>query len=246
MDILVVNHNQPKFTIDLIEDLKSQTYGYNLTLVNNGCDDDKVVSTQIGEVENLNWNAPLNQIWNVFAKQSKADYICFLNNDVRITDNFVEDTVRIFEKEPKVGLVIHVTNNTNCIKAGELHYKVLDIPLCQGWDFSIRRNIYPEISPQMKIFGGDDYIFAKVVSRGWKVAIAISSPILHYKEKTREIVKYIDDIQANDQKHFCRILKYEGLNVVPNTTAYNISEKYCNVQTEQKWLNSNNKLKTII
>lgn len=239
MDILVVNHNQPKYTEDLLCDLGKQTHEFNLTLINNGCDVDKKVSTDIGKVTDVDYNAPLNYIWNAYAYESENDYICFLNNDIRIPNNFVKDTVDIFENEPDVGLVIHVTNNINCMTPGELKYKILDIPLCQGWDFSIRREIYPKIDTQLKVFGGDDYIFAKLVKEGWKVAIAISSPIIHFKEKTRKIVKHIDDIQTNDQKHFWRIIKQEGLSVVPNTTAYGISEKYCNAQIEQRWLDAN-------
>ena len=100
----------------------------------------------------------------------------------------------------------------------DLEYKVLYPPYYQGWDFTIRRNIIPKIPKQLKIFGGDDYIFAKIVQKGYNVALVYSSPIIHYKEKTRINIPNIKEIQEEDAMNFYKILYMENLKQINITT----------------------------
>jgi hypothetical protein len=217
-------------------------------VINNGCTkqgkiDANMAQLSWNQLAESNENRNLNVLWNSFAKIMDAKYLCFLNNDIRITDNFLSDTVEVFEKEPEVGLVIHVTNHPKYLKAEEsLKYKVLETAMCQGWDFSIRSELYPEINTKrMSIFGGDDYIFAKLVKEGWKVAFVLSSPIIHFKEKTREINPLIGEIQRDDASEFMKIIQEENLAIVPNTVTMKVCGKYCDKQLEKRWIYENNK-----
>lgn len=247
INVLIVNHNQPNMTYDLLSDLESQTLNHKVLVVNNGCDENKSIVKPVNKnvkiFDNPN-NTHLNELWNKFGK-NKNKYLTFLNNDVRITDNFLKDTVDVFEREPNVGIVIHMTNNINFINSTELCYKIFkgENAICQGWDFSIRSEIYPEIdTDKLFIFAGDDYIFAKVVKEGWDIALVISSPILHHKEKTRELIPEIHKIQQHDTSNFFQIINKEDLKIVPNTTNVNICNRYCNKLVESKWKLQNNKV----
>jgi GT2 family glycosyltransferase len=212
LDILIVNHNNRKFTEAALHDLNQQTMLPNVRLINNGCTPDEIV--EFGNINDK--NEPLNSQWNRHIKSSR-NHLCFLNNDVRLTNNFVSDTDTIFNKEPDVGIVIHITNNPNFISKTKLNYVVLDIPLLQGWDFTVREGICPLInSDDLKIFGGDDYLFAKIVSMGWKIALVYSSPVLHFREQTRKIIPNINDIQNNDVENLFRILETDNLKGVHN------------------------------
>ncbi len=190
MHILVVNINNLKYTKDLIDDLSKQTYPFKLTLVDQG-------SSEIGTQEYLNklalmdefrivgndTNVDLCRLWNKFYLETTEPYLCFLNNDIRVTSNFVSDTVEIFKKEAHVGCVVHISNDSR-YQESELSYVIPHARFVQGWDFSLRREAYTLIPDEFKMFGGDDYLFLNLYSNGWKVAVALSSPIIHYGKKS--------------------------------------------------------------
>lgn len=237
--VLVVNHNQPEMTNKVIDDLLNQSFIPEIVVLNNGCTPDgriKHRETDNPTVFTNKKNVNLNTVWNSFELFTKNEYLCFLNNDVRIPRNFIKDTIEVLDKEQNVGIAIHATNNMNYIKPTDLDYTVLqNQPACQGWDFTIRKSIYPTISKNLRIFGGDDYVFAKVVKDGWKIAFITSSPILHLKEQTRKIVDGIKDIQSSDYRNLMEILKNEGLRVVPNTINVGLCGKHCTKEMENAW-----------
>lgn len=196
LSILIVNINNLVYTRDVINDLFQQSCpSFYITLVDQN-------SIEKGTTEFLNTlskeevmvvrncrNEPLNYLWNKFHEHCQAPYLCFLNNDVRVPRNFVEDTLKIFELEPTVGAVIHATNHSCYNSVTDLKYEILRNRYVQGWDFSIRREAYTPIPDSLKFFGGDDWIFTKLFAKGYKVACAISSPIIHYNAMSRKYYK---------------------------------------------------------
>lgn len=232
LTIVIVNHNQKKYTDQLLRDLNNQNNkNFRLRLINNGCRENELSfltdSELICDYHSTSFygdNMDLNWIWNDEADICSTEYICFLNNDVEITENFVDDTIKILDTYNDVDIVIHSTNNLICNKPTKLSCIGLPQPLYQGWDFTIRKDKYPHIPDSLRIFGGDNYIFAKVVKNGGKVILCTSSPIIHHKEITRNIVSRINDIQKSDASEFYRILMEEDLQIVPSTT----TTPYCN------------------
>jgi len=196
--IQVVNINGLAMTKNLVSDLLRQTHQFQLTLIDQG-------STEEGTREFLNSlvpipyinieiirndrNVDLNRLWNRLYYNSKASYLCFLNNDVRIPYNFVEDTVNVFEKEKSVGAVVHATNHRNYKRVTELNYAILEERIIQGWDFTMRREVYTPIPEDLKVFGGDDWLFVKMYRKFWNTAVVVSSPIIHYNAMSRKYYK---------------------------------------------------------
>jgi hypothetical protein len=235
LGIIIVNLNQITLTRNCIETLKNQinqnfkiylfdqnsnevgTENYLLECENNGI-----------QVYKNKENIPLNHLWSNFKYICDFEYLCFLNNDVELSNTFVDDTIKILDNESTVGAVIHITNNKYHLKSKDIiEYKIFnELPLYQGWDFSIRKKIMPDIPEVLKIFGGDDYIFAKLNASEYKIAIAYSSPIIHYKEKTRITVKNISQIQQNDALALFNIMRAEKLKQVDSTLNHGISGKY--------------------
>jgi GT2 family glycosyltransferase len=190
MHIVIVNINGLKYTVPLVDGLKHQTYPFKATVYDQN-------SFESGTKEFLESLQPpfevvmndshvdLNRIWDNHYLNSGDPYLCFLNNDVEVPHNFVEDTVRIFEAEPKVGCVIHSTNHPDFTKPAPFWYEVLSEKVVQGWDFTLRREAYVKIPDELKTFGGDDFLFSNLYQNGWKVAVALSSPIVHHYAKSR-------------------------------------------------------------
>jgi hypothetical protein len=48
----------------------------------------------------------------------------------------------------------------------------------------LRRELYVKIPDCLLFWGGDDILFRNLYDEGWKVAVANSSPIMHFRGKT--------------------------------------------------------------
>jgi len=193
LNILIVNINNLEYTKNLIDDLLCQTVRPKIFLVDQG-------STEEGTREYLysldniyvirnDHNVSLSRIWNNFYTMTDGGYLCFLNNDIRVPDNFVKDTMMTFEMDKSIGCVVHATNNPEYKKRDDLVYVVNVDQFCQGWDFSIRREAYTIIPDEITFFGGDDFIYHNLYEEKWGVATVLSSPIIHFHAKSRKEFK---------------------------------------------------------
>jgi len=190
---LIVNLNCLQHTKNLIQNLENQNLeDFEIFVADQN-------STEEGTEEFLEniqqkhivirhgYNKPLNHIWNWFIKVARHDYCAFLNNDIIIPKNFLKDTVEIFEKEPDVSCVIHPTNHPSWNTAkSTLEYTILDEKIRQGWDFSFRKKDWVHIPDVLEFYCGDDFIFENLYRKNKKVAMALSSPIIHLLSQTRK------------------------------------------------------------
>lgn len=215
LHIQIVNINRLEMTKQVVSDLFRQTHQFNLTIVDQG-------STEPGTKEYLyslreipyieviynDSNVDLNRLWNRLYRESNCPYLCFLNNDVRVPANFVEDIVNILDKEKSVGAVIHPTNHPDYQKTSKLNYAVLKDQIVQGWAFTLRREVYTVIPDDLKVFGGDDWLFVQMYRKHWKTAIALSAPIIHFHAKSRKYYK-------GDRQEEADALKQHGIERLP-------------------------------
>lgn len=234
LGILIVNYNQLKLTIDCVEDLRKQiNQNFELFVIDQNSDEkgtkeslDKLNTGNIKIIYN-NKNEDLNRVWNYFYSNCDSDYLCFLNNDIRLTNNFTDDIINIFNLENNVGAVVHVTNNLKYTKPNfKLNYEILSPPLYQGWDFTLRREAFTEIPKTLKIFGGDDFLFANLKNKKYEIALTYSSPIIHYKERTRKTRKDIHEIQQSDGINYWKEIKKRNLTHTNSTINTNKCNKY--------------------
>ena len=190
--IIVVNINGLAYTKSVVADILAQTYPFLVTIYDqNSCEPGTKeylasLSDPRLEVVQNTAHVDLNRLWNQHYHNSTLPYLCFLNNDVRIDTNFVADTISVFDAEPSVGCVIHTTNHPDYRTSGPLNYKVLEQPAIQGWDFTLRAEAYTKIPDDLKTFGGDDFLFANLYANGWRTAVVLSSPVVHYYAKSRK------------------------------------------------------------
>tara|TARA_R110000803_G_scaffold46648_3_gene97814 strand:+ start:1603 stop:2403 length:801 start_codon:yes stop_codon:yes gene_type:complete len=195
--VIVVNRNCLKYTKSLMKDLSLQSNrNFDLVLIDNA-------STEAGTSEFINLllkntphtiiknpnNESLNKIWNRYANQKQYKYVSFLNNDIEIPANFIDDTLSIFKREGNVSCVIHATNHTEhqTVKTN-LDYRVLPLSLQvrQGWDLTIKTETWEPIPETLQFYCGDDFIYEMMRRKGLNVAVALSSPVIHYQGMTRK------------------------------------------------------------
>jgi glycosyltransferase involved in cell wall biosynthesis len=194
--ILIVNRNNLKYTIDLINCLRNQTYSdFEITVVDNGSSEKNTESTLKSiqsqckiNLEFTGNNIPLNHLWNQFFLKNDYDLYSYLNNDIIIPKNYYSDTIEVFKRENNVGCVAHSTNHPNYQKVSSpVEYVKFSDKYRQGWDFTITKSAYSLIPKSLQFFCGDDFIFEKLYSKGMEFAIITSSPIIHYQGMTPRI-----------------------------------------------------------
>lgn len=190
ISVLVVNLNNLNYTKDCISDLLEQDCEFDLTIVDQNSTEEGTedyfssLSSEIEIIRN-SYNKPLNHIWNWFVEKSNTPYICLLNNDVRIAPNFLSSAVELLDKEKSVGFVNHVTNNSNYQEwSSELKYSIIESPYRQGWDPIFRKSCFSYIPNELSFFYGDDYIYSKLYTSGFKGAYVLNSPMIHYESST--------------------------------------------------------------
>lgn len=204
ISILVVNLNNLEFTKNCVNDLLNQDINFNLTIIDQNSSeygtwdylDDLFSRHSKGEfygkinvlsIYNTGYNKPLNYIWNEFVESSSTEFVCLLNNDVRLSPNFLSSAINVLDKEPQVAIVNHTTNSKDFSQwSDNLIYEIQDLPYRQGWDLIFRKQLYIKIPKQLKFFYGDDYIYSKFYDRGYKGAYILNSPIIHYERSTTE------------------------------------------------------------
>lgn len=202
ISVLLVNLNNLSYTKQCLEDLLNQDIVFNLRLVDQNSSetgtkeffDDFFTKHSNGEfygkidyleIFNTGFNKPLNYLWNDYTKESFTEFICLLNNDVKIAPNFLSSSISVLEKEPLVGFVNHVTNNlTYSSWSDSLEYVIMETPYRQGWDPTFRKSFYNQIPENLNFFYGDDFIYSKLYESGYKGAYILNSPMVHFERST--------------------------------------------------------------
>lgn len=188
LHILIINLDNLMFTRDCIQDLMNQIdMGFDLTLVDNAslepgiCELLTVLEKEGVHCKRYEKRGPLIWIWNAFYEQNQNEFLCFLNNDTRLSINYTKTIKQVFDKEPNVAIVGHVSNNIeHKTVSDELDYRKFYKKMRQGWDFTIRREDYKPIPERFKIYFGDDIIYNRVYDSGRESAMILNAPIVHY------------------------------------------------------------------
>ena len=226
ISVLVVNLNNLELTKNCINDLMMQDIEFDLTIVDQNSNE-LGTSDFLSEINNLlspvksitiiknNFNKSLNLIWNEFVEDSKNEFICLLNNDVRLCPNFLSSALDVLEIEKEVGFINHVTNNSEFSTFSDvLEYVIINQPYRQGWDPIFRKSCYHRIPDEIKFFYGDDYIYTKLYSSGMKGAYVLNSPIVHLWKQTTKEKGGMRDL-TDDKNHYKKaILDYKKLDFV--------------------------------
>ena len=122
VSILIINLNTLEYTKQCVKDLLNQSVPFNLTIIDQNSTEEGTLEyfnqllndfTNKNYVSKINflsiinsgYNKPINQSWNEFVINSNTEFICLLNNDVRLSPNFLDTSISVMDKEPSVGFV---------------------------------------------------------------------------------------------------------------------------------------------
>lgn len=120
VEIFILNYNGSRFLPECLESLRKVTRGehsIDISVVdNNSSDDSQAVVARFEEIhfiplsENFGFSKGNNLgVWErlktLRSSGRDADYLCFLNNDTRVSESWLIEAVRRFELSPKAGIV---------------------------------------------------------------------------------------------------------------------------------------------
>jgi len=137
-DIIVVVHNALESVKKCIDSIKVQTKTpYNLIIVDN--DSDKETKQYLQTIIDKNTSIITNSknygfgyANNIAIRKSKSKYVCFLNSDTIVTENWLSRLVEVFEIK-QAGFVGPVTNFASS-ETQQIEFSNLDVQ-----DFAIKR-----------------------------------------------------------------------------------------------------------
>ena len=116
VSILLLNYNNNSLSLDCIKSFQNQTYkNFEIILIDNGSENKSYLELK-KEIEELRKKFDINLIrskYNLYLaagnnkaiNYSKGEYLCILNNDTEVEDNFIEEMVTFLEKTPDAGLI---------------------------------------------------------------------------------------------------------------------------------------------
>lgn len=202
--VCIVNLDNLQYLKNCISDLLKQDASFDCTIIDQNSSEpalneyyeELTVQHPFINIKRNSTNEPLNHMWNWFHENHDNEYLCYLNNDVRIPTNFISDSEKIFELEKDVAVTFHSTNHPKYFKKTELSYQIYERGV-QGWDYTIRNECYHAIPSQLKVYAGDYYLYHEIyITQQKKSACISSSPILHYQGITGHRPEILNKRQA--------------------------------------------------
>ncbi len=227
--IVILTYNQLDYTRITIDSIRRHTKSpYEIIIVDNASTDGTVeylkaqkdIRTIFNE-ENVGFPAGCNQGMGV----AKGDYIVLLNNDVIVTDGWLEGMIECSEADPKIGIVGPMTNwisgcqlepNANYKKASQVQEfaakyrrknrkRWLEVPRVAGFCMLIKRTLLDQIGGLDSAFGigiceDDDYCMRARLA-GSRIAVAREVFIHHFGSKSfgkDGLEKYREVIRVNE------------------------------------------------
>ncbi len=106
VSVIIVNYNGEKYLDDCLSSLQSQDYAeYEIIIVDNASSDrSEEIVKKYRDVKfiKLDKNLGLAEGCNVGARESKGEYLCFVNNDMRFEPDFIRHLANALSREPDI------------------------------------------------------------------------------------------------------------------------------------------------
>jgi GT2 family glycosyltransferase len=196
-DIIIPVWNQLQLTRDCIEYIVKNTYyPYRLIIIDNGSEkdtqeylkelskDNKLQVILIRNEANLGYVKAINQ----GLKISDAPYACLLNNDTKVTNNWLENMVKIAEVIPRIGIVSPTSNESFPEDTENTEEIYIELAAADGFCMLIKHKVIEKIGFFDEIFGMGmweeiDYS-RRVYQAGFICVRAKNALVYHYGNKS--------------------------------------------------------------
>jgi len=192
-DIIIPVWNEYKLTKDCIDSIEKNTFlPYRIILIDNASDAEtasylkelseknKDTITLIRNEENLGFPKAVNQGIGLY----KAPYLCILNNDTEVYENWLEEMIRILQSDFSIGIINPSSNNLGQSKPLEgFSGKWIEMSSCIGFCMLIKREVIDKIGNFDEVFSPgnfEDTDFSRRAAKaGYKCVMAKGAYVYH-------------------------------------------------------------------
>lgn len=154
-------------------------------------------------------NLYVNPSWNLGVKESKFDYIGLFNDDVLVSENFcsriypyLTEDKGIFGSLGDSIVCVKTQEFFNPIKAGKIELSPTDC-IINGFGVIMigHRSAFPYIPEEMKVYGGDEYLFKINDDNGKRNYLIYGEEMRHYGSLSSSCSS-LNEIKDKDEKYF--------------------------------------------
>jgi GT2 family glycosyltransferase len=192
-DIIIPVWNERELTIECMESIKKNTpLSHRIILIDNASDE--ATRVYLKELSEKNKDAIIlirNEINAGFPKAvnqgiaiSNAPYLCILNNDTKVYENWLDEMIKIAEIDPGVGIVNPSSNNLG--QSGPLKGfsgKWIEMSSCIGFCMLIKKEVIKKIGMLDEIYSPgnfEDTDFSRRAAKaGYKCVMAKGAYVYH-------------------------------------------------------------------
>ena len=141
VDLIVLSYGQEEYTIRCMESIRKHTEDYRLVWLDNASSTESRQAVMeeflkhesrltIWPSENLGFVQGVNLAVEVLLKNKKiqAEYIGILNNDIEVTESWLDKCVGVMEKKESVGAVGPISSAASSIQGWEEVFPRINIP----------------------------------------------------------------------------------------------------------------------
>ncbi len=215
LSIIVPVYNHLDLTQQVIKNIKEtqSDIDYELIIVNDGSTDG--TEERLKKNKEKNWvvinqeNKGTNEAWNAWVKSAKWKYLAIINNDIIMPKWALKKLLEPF-KDKSVMMVCPRTTTLKVKDYGEkpfylkyhIHWR------CYVLDSRAKDILFP-IDNRLRIFGGDNRLYYKMLYLGYKYVLKHDVIIHHMESQT------VDVRNNKDRPIFFNIMKEEWWYVFP-------------------------------
>jgi len=222
--IIILNWNTLSYLKKCIESIKKYTKDYELIIIDNNSSEDGTKSYIINEANKCLFNLTnlgFSKGNNQGAKMATGEYLCFMNSDVIVGPNWLEEMLETFNHHncgavgtlgnPRFGEINGTQISYNQYK-GQYKEDVY-VDSLVGFCILIKKSLFKEIGGWDEDFTignyEDNMLCEKVKNKGYKLYISHKSNVSHDKPSQTFIANNIDylGILNNNRDFFVSKMK---------------------------------------
>lgn len=226
-DIIIPVWNMKGLTEQCVNSIQRHTkFPYRIIIVDNASGDETrryledltkrkdIDVTLIRNEENLGNSKAANQ----GMRASGAEYVCILDNDTLVMDNWLTEMINIAEKDERIGVVNPLSNYGAKKPLGKSWEDVarqiyeknkgtyLETAAAIGFAFLIKREVIDKIGFWSEGYGPgyfeDTEYSVRAIKNGYKVAIAEGAYVIHLEHSSFKKTRNFKELFNRNQKLF--------------------------------------------
>lgn len=226
-DIVIPVWNMKKLTEECIENITCHTkFPYRIIAIDNASSDEtRLYLESLKERKDIDFllirneeNLGNSKAANQGMRHSDAEYVCILDNDTLVMDNWLTEMVGVANQDEKIGVVNPLSNYGAKKPFGrswedigdEIYEKnkgtYLETAAAIGFCFLIKRKVMEKIGFWSEGYGPgyfeDTEYSIRAIKNGYKVVIAEGSYVVHLEHASFKKTGFFEELFKKNQKLF--------------------------------------------